>query len=61
MKLYLVEVESGSSEQGNAMVFDSVWSSLELAEKHCKKFEYTSLMNQGTLYEITEIEIDKLL
>jgi len=58
MKIYIVETESGSSEQGCAMLFDSAWSSLELAEAYCQKFKTCGQFDQPWPYEITETTLD---
>ena len=35
--VYIVEASSGCTDQGNALIFDSVWSTKELAEDYCKE------------------------
>lgn len=55
MKLYLVEVLTGSCEQGSAMVFDSIWDSKEKAEIHCQKFKSNGSFDSGWEYSISEV------
>jgi hypothetical protein len=38
MQVFVLEIESGSSEQSGAMIFDSVWYNLEDAEAYAQKF-----------------------
>lgn len=58
-KVYVVEIESGSSEQNGAMVFDSVWSKKEYAETYAaQRFKNTGGYGFGTDYSITEYDLD---
>lgn len=34
---FIVEIQSGSSDHGTAMVFDSVWNNEQLATTYCKQ------------------------
>lgn len=58
MYVYLVEVETGSTYEGEAMLFDSIWSSRELAEKYCEKFKSMGYLDTPWPYDITEIKVD---
>lgn len=53
MAVYIVETETGSSEQGNAMLLDSVWSTYDLAYDYCAKFR-----KEKWRYDITEYFLD---
>lgn len=61
MKVYIVEIETGSSYDDGAMVFDSVWSTKEKAEEYCKKFEKDPnyFFSQRWNHEIFECTIDE--
>lgn len=54
MKVYIVEVETGSSYEGNAMLFDSVWSSYEAAESYAKE----RYGKQNWSYQINDHTLD---
>lgn len=58
--VYIVEVESGSSEYSGCMVFDSVWTSRELAEEYCQKFKRDPSVwhSQDWEFDITECKLD---
>lgn len=56
--VFIVEVETGSCDEGNAMLFDSVWDSLELAQEYCEKFKTVGYLDQGWDYEITEVVLN---
>ncbi len=58
-KVYVIEVESGSSYEGGAMVFDSVWSDRGHAETYAKqKFANVGGYGHDWDYSITEYYID---
>ena len=60
--VFIVEVETGSGDEGEAMLFDSAWSSKEKAMEYCKKFSPSTNIGgpgHGWDFEITEVEIDK--
>lgn len=57
MKVYVVEVESGSCEQGGAMLFDSVWKTREAAEEYCKKFKSSGYLDVEWMHDIYEVEL----
>ena len=59
MKLYIVETESGSIEQGQAMLFDSVWSSHEKAQEYCKRFKTCGAFDTSWPCSITEVNLDE--
>lgn len=59
MKLFIVETESGSSEEGEAMLFDSVWSSREKAEEYCKRFKTSGAFGVPWPHKITECKLDE--
>ena len=58
--VYIVEVESGSSESSGCMVFDSVWTSRELAEEYCQKFKRDPSVwhSEDWDFDITEYQLD---
>lgn len=55
MYVYVVEVETGSSYEEGAMVFDSVWRSEEEAKEYCKGFKASGFMNPGREYSIEKV------
>lgn len=57
MKVFIIEIESGCTDHGNAMVFDSVWSTKEAAEKYAKKFKTSGSYIHAWNFEITETEL----
>ena len=61
-KLWLVETMSESCDEGEAMLFDSIWTTKEKAEEYCKRFSPEKHMggwNIGWKFQITDIEVDK--
>ncbi len=58
-KVYIVEVKTGSTYEGDAMLFDSVWTTKELAEKHCEKFKTSGGCYQTWPYTITETNLNQ--
>jgi hypothetical protein len=59
MKVYIVEAESGYTDHGSAMLFDSVWADRESAEEYAKeKFAQSGWASQAPEYEITEVTLE---
>jgi len=58
--IYIVEVESGCSDDGGALLFDSAWTTKEAAEEYCKKFQRNPACwhSQNWNYEISKCKLD---
>ena len=55
MEIYIVEAESGCTDNGGAMQFDSAWATLESAQAYAKeKFAQAGWGSQAPNYEITK-------
>ena len=60
--LFIVETESGSCDHGDAMIFDSVWSTKAQAVKYCERFHSRNEMGGfgcGVDFDITKVTINK--
>jgi hypothetical protein len=59
-KVYIVETASGSTDDDNAMLFDSVWTNEDLARDYCKKFHRNPSVwhSEDWPYTITETELN---
>lgn len=58
LEVFVVETESGSAEQGGAMLFDSVWTSEEEAKNYCKE-RFKSCWSGSTFYTITKVKTNQ--
>lgn len=59
-KVYVVEVESGSTDHGCAMLFDSVWTTEERAREYAQsKFAQCGWASQAPEWDVTEVTLEE--